>query len=226
MMTTTSIIGITAIREHWGDEYPDCNGDEQSPIDLTGETETDLTDITFNYQSSPLEIVNNGHTIVANVEAGSSIVSDGVTYNLLQFHFHAQSEHQVDGVSYPMEMHLVHKSADEVLAVVGVFLEGGGAENGSFSTVLDNMPAEEEGTEEPADDVDPADLLPAAKTYYKYDGSLTTPPCSEGVKWHVLETPVELSDAQIAQFTDLFDHNYRPVQDLNGRTLELDNTPS
>ena len=146
----------------------------------------------------------------------------GVAYRLDQYHFHSPSEHTVDGKHFPMEMHLVHKSADGKLAVVGVFIAEG-AHNRAFDPVWANLPAQKGvETHYPAVKVDVDALLPAARTSYRYDGSLTTPPCSEGVSWIVMTTPIELSSEQVAAFTRLIKDNNRPVQKLNGRTILTD----
>lgn len=209
----------------WGDldpAYELCaTGQTQSPVDIAAIVMSNLADITFNYQPSALNIVNNGHTIQVNYEVGSSIELDGQSYELLQFHFHTPSEHTIGGKSFPMEMHLVHKNANDELAVIGVMLQEG-AENGGLAPIWNNMPTEVDGTMMPAEVLNVETLLPESRLSYRYNGSLTTPPCSEGVKWMVLTTPIELSSAQIATFESLFHINNRPVQPFNGRTILLD----
>ncbi|MFN2169210.1 MAG: carbonic anhydrase [Anaerolineae bacterium] len=208
---------------HWGDLSPDyaaCSeGMEQSPIDIPADAILNPADIVFNYQPTAVNIVNNGHSIMVTADPGSSIQIHGKTYNLLQFHFHALSEHTVGGDYYDMEGHFVHQSADGQYAVVGVLMRRG-AENAAYAPVWDNMPAEEGETETiEGVTVDPAALLPADQTYWHYHGSFTTPPCTEGVMWFVLNNAVELSDAQIGAFEAIYDHNYRPVLPLNARTF-------
>ena len=207
----------------WGDLSPvfaTCrDGVSQSPIDLTGNTAPKLHDLAFQYVSSPLEIVNNGHTILVNYAPGSVLISDGKQYALQQFHFHRLSEHTVDGQPADMELHLVHRDAAGNLAVVGVFLTAG-RHNEALQQVWANMPAEKsekrlvEGVS-----VNASDLLPADQSYYSYTGSLTTPPCSEGVRWFVLNRPVEVSPEQLARFAALFPDIARPAQPLNDRTV-------
>ena len=207
----------------WGDLSPvfaACrDGVSQSPVDLTGNTQPKPHDLAFQYVSSPLEIVNNGHMIQANYAPGSMLNSDGRQYALLQFHFHRLSEHTVDGQPADMEVHLVHRDAAGNLAVVGVFLTAG-RHNEALQQVWANMPAEK-SKKRLVDGVtvNAADLLPADQSYYSYSGSLTTPPCSEGVRWFVLKRPVEVSPEQLARFEAFFTDIARPAQPLNDRTV-------
>ncbi len=210
----------------WADlrpEYRCCGfGKHQSPIDIVDPTHTRLPPITFTYQSVPLNIRNTGRTIEVVYPEGSWIQVGGTTYRLLQFHFHTPSEHTVDGKFAELELHLVHESADGTLAVIGVLIESG-ATNAAFAPFWDLMPAvsgESVQIEEVV--LNAYDLLPEAKHTYRYIGSLTTPPCSEGVKWLVLTTPIQLSPAQIAAFRAIFNRNNRPVQPLNARELLTD----
>lgn len=211
--------------EHWGDLSPDfaaCSaGKQQSPVDIPATAAVNPPRLHFSYRPSALTIVNNGHTIQVNYDQGSTLQVDGAAYPLVQFHLHALSEHTLNGAHTAMELHLVHKDSQDRIAVVGVMIKEG-AYNAAYEPVLAHMPAEEG---EPAAiagvTVNAAALLPAQQSFYRYDGSLTTPPCSEGVTWFVMAEPVELSPAQIAAFEALYDHNYRPVQPLNGRTFLL-----
>ena len=213
--------------DNWGELSPDfaacAEGDEQSPIDLTPAEPQDLPDIVFDYEPSKLAIQNNGHTIQANYEPGSSISVGDESYELIQFHFHAHSEHTLDGESFPLEMHLVHRDDGGRLAVVGVMLEEGAA-NDAFEAVFENLPVEESEQAEAVDGatVDALQLLPTKKSYVAYQGSLTTPPCSEGVSWYVLSEPVKLSEDQIESFTEIFENNFRPTQPLGDREVLLD----
>ena len=214
--------------EEWAElsaSYETCGiGQKQSPIDLANATPTDLANITFEYGQSAVNIINNGHTIQVNVSSGSHIVIGGETYNLAQFHFHAPGEHTVAGQSYPLEMHLVHRAASKTLAVVGVFIAEG-AENAAFAPVWEHLPAEETGITATGATVDVAALLPPAQLFYRYNGSLTTPPCSEGVLWSVMTTPIEMSAEQIAAFTEIIGGNNRPVQPIAAGALQLDESP-
>jgi len=212
---------------HWLDLDPSfavCGtGMQQSPINLTGATPVDLANIEFQYQASEIHLVNNGHTIQANYDAGSFMIVDGKRFDLLQFHFHSPSENVVDGSSFPIEMHLVHKSSDDALAVIAVFIKQGSA-NDYFSPVWEHLPVEE-ASFELEDSISANDLLPANQATYRFPGSLTTPPCTEGVNWFVMASPVEMSLGQIATFQAIYSGNNRPLQALNGRTLLLDTTP-
>jgi len=211
--------------EHWGELSPDfaaCSkGLEQSPIDISSSAPLDTSGITFSYQPSALTILNNGHTIQANYDKGSTITFRGTTYELVQFHFHAASEHTINGNHDPLEIHFVHRSAEGKLAVVGVMLEPG-AQNAAYDPVFQHLPpAESEAAAVDGVTIDASQMLPAQKEYWTYPGSLTTPPCSEGVTWLVMNTPVQLSDAQIAAFTSIYANNFRPTQTLNSRSFSV-----
>jgi carbonic anhydrase len=211
--------------EHWGalsSEYATCaQGHEQSPVNIPASAPVNAASIQFNYQPSALKISNNGHTIKVDYDAGSAIMVQGKEYKLLQFHFHAVSEHTLAGKHSPVEVHLVHQSADGQLAVVGVMLEEGAA-NAAYAPVFNHMPMHESEPEIVAGEtVQAANFLPADRTYYNYAGSLTTPPCSEGVRWFVMHTPVTLSSAQIAAYDALYPDDYRPLQPLNSRIFQL-----
>ena len=208
---------------HWGNlspEFAACKlGKAQSPIDLTGDAQPRPHDLAFHYTPAPLEIANNGHTIQVDYAPGSTLVSGGREYALLQFHFHRLSEHTRDGRPADLEMHLVHQDAAGNLAVVGVFLNAG-RRNEALAPVWAHAPAAQGGKRRAAGAaIDAADLLPAELSYYSYVGSLTTPPCSEGVRWFVLSSPVEVSPAQLARFAALYPDNARPIQPLNGRPV-------
>lgn len=209
--------------EHWGDlssTYRACRaGLEQSPINLQGAIEAQLPNVEISYKPVPLKIVNNGHTIQVNTVAGNYITLDGEQYELLQFHFHHPSEHRVGGQPYPMEVHFVHRNNREELAVLGVFLKEG-AENKALMPVWKAMPAQKSPEQSiSGSQIDIAQVLPTNRKSFRYFGSLTTPPCSEIVRWIVLENPVELSKAQIEQFRQIFPMNARPIQPLNRRFL-------
>jgi carbonic anhydrase len=165
----------------------------------------------------------NGHTIQVNYDEGSSITYNETTYQLVQFHFHHPSEHTVNGEPAAMEIHFVHKDAAGNLAVVGVLLVEGEADNQAYASVFTHLPAEESEPQTSDIKVNAADMLPESRTFYTYTGSLTTPPCTQGVRWLLLTEPIELSAAQLAAFNAIFEHNARPVQPLNDRDLLQDN---
>ena len=212
--------------KEWGDapEFETCKlGKEQSPINIVKKEvkKSDLPAIETHYESSKAEIVNNGHTIQINFTAGGSARLRNDDYKLVQFHFHTPSEEKINGKNYPMVAHLVHKNADGHLAVIALLIKEG-KENVALKNVFANLPREESKSDL-ADEINVTDVLPASLKYYGFNGSLTTPPCSEGVAWHVVEKPMELSKAQINAFKKIFKSNARPVQPLNGRVVEESN---
>jgi carbonic anhydrase len=212
--------------DHWATlapEYSACDGKEQSPIDIRATSKVSLPALHFDYRSAPLTIDNNGVTIRVNYPPGHSgdfLTIGGTRYQLAQFHFHRPSEEYIGGKPYPMVLHLVHKSADGKVAVVAVMLKPGAA-NATVQQLWDHMPVTPGPDQAVAGaDVNPADLLPPGFAYYTYTGSLTAPPCTEGVTWIVLKSPVEISPAQIVAFARLFPHDVRPTQPLNGRVVQ------
>jgi carbonic anhydrase len=209
--------------EHWGDLSPEFaiakTGREQSPVDISNPRVVAQAPIEITYRPGALEVVNNGHTIQVNCPAGSTLDVDGTRYDLQQFHFHSPSEHTIGGRHAALEMHLVHADAAGALAVVAVMLEEG-AHNGAFDPVWSNMPEHAGPPVRPAGvTVDPGALLPVRRGCFRLPGSLTTPPCSEGVQWLVMDAPVELSSRQITAFRRIYHGNNRPVQPLNDRVI-------
>ena len=206
---------------HWSElsaDFKTCSlGSAQTPIDLRKAEHKPAGKLEIAFQPVGGRVLNNGHTIQVNTPAGSRTVIGDTTYELLQFHFHHPSEHLLSGKHLDMEIHFVHRAANGALAVLGSFIKPGAA-NITLAPIWAAMP-KQEGEQAFDGTIDPSRLLPGERDYFRYMGSLTTPPCSEGLSWTVFRAPVEASDAQIKQFAALFPHNARPVQKLNGRTL-------
>jgi len=254
MAVTSSV--YAAENTHWGysgHEGPDnwaslsgdnfaCTGKNQSPINLTGFIEAELTPITFNYQIGGHEIINNGHTIQVNYEQGSRIELDGQTFDLLQVHFHAPSENHINGQSYPVEAHFVHASKQGDLAVVAVMYQEGtpktvlevhtdefrdkvvvavmSPQDKMLEDLWQVMPTSSGAKHVLKNRVNVDKLLPQHRDYYRFNGSLTTPPCSEGVRWLVMKEVVTISQQQISTFEAvLLEPNNRPLQPVNARPV-------
>lgn len=198
-----------------------ATGQRQSPIDIRDGIKVDLEPINFNYRPSTFRIVNNGHTV--QVEVGDSSISlIGKSYELIQFHFHRPSEEKINGQRFEMVVHLVHRSYEGQLAVVAIMLERG-SENPFIQTLWNNLPLEKNTPVQPPSAViDLAALLPATRGYYTYMGSLTTPPCTEGVRWLVMKQPIQVSADQINIFSRLYKNNARPTQPTAGRLIKED----
>jgi carbonic anhydrase len=214
--------------ERWGElssDYAACRGGvEQSPLDLAGAKETDLKNIAFDYGKTQGFVVNTGHTIEVNVDPGNTITVDGAVYTLRQFHFHTPSEHAIDGVFAPLEVHFVHLSDDREVAVVGGHIEVG-TKNIELKPVFDDLPGDEDAEIPLKEEIDLGSLLPSDRRFYSYMGSLTTPPCTEGVKWHVLSGKLQVSEEQLEAFTAIYPLNARPLQELGARKILLDVSP-
>jgi carbonic anhydrase len=209
--------------EHWGElqeAFGTCNtGNRQSPIDIKIDqlVPANLSEIQFDYQPISPQMLNNGHTIQVNYAKGSRITVGGEQYELAQFHFHTPSENTVNGKAYDMEMHLVHKNAKGELAVVGVFFQSG-SQNAELDKLWRQLP-EKAGEQKTLADtsLSAANLLPQDRSYAHFNGSLTTPPCSENVNWFVIREPLQASAEQISRISTIMGHNARPVQNLNKR---------
>ena len=205
----------------WGDmdsKFKACAvGAEQSPIDLTAAIRANVDRLAINWKPQAYDIVNNGHTIQANVKDGGSLTIGKTAYELKQFHFHTPSEHAFGGKRTAMEVHFVHAAADGRLAVVGVLMAAGKTHKG-FASIMQAAP-KKEGEAKLKATLDPRSFLPKGRDFYRYEGSLTTPPCSEVVDWNVFGTTIDVGTADIDAFKALFPMNARPLQALNRRFL-------
>ena len=196
-----------------------ASGSRQSPIDLSDATESPLAPLEFDYYNGVQGMFHTGTTVQVQCANNSSLHYDGETYRLVQFHFHHPSEHRTGSTPMAMELHLVHQNAESGVAVVAVMIQAGDADNPHYAPVFDNL------TPELSDrptlfDFDPAALLPADRShFYTYNGSLTTPPCTENVRWFILDAPVTVSQRQIDIFAACFAPNARPLQSRNGRPV-------
>lgn len=208
--------------EEWGDldsDWKACKkGKEQSPIDIAPKASA-ASPITFRYKPTTGSVVDNGHTLQVNLSEGSSIVIDDHAYELVQFHVHTPSEHTIAGEKYPLEVHLVHKDKDGKLAVVGVLYDTG-ADSKALASVWKKWPAKQNAEKKLDKAFDPTALLPESRNVYRYEGSLTTPPCSEGVVWNVMRRTMTDSKADLTLVGLHMTPNARPVQPLGERTIE------
>ncbi len=215
--------------EHWSELDPDwaaCNkGKEQSPIDIRSAKNAELPAIRFEYKSGPLKyLINNGYTIRVNYHdapgSGNFMMVGDKRYQLTQFHFHRPSEEYIHGKPYDMVAHFMHQSSDGKVVGVAVLLKAGSA-NATIQQIWEHMPMTKGDELAIAGvEVNPAELLPHDTAYYTYMGSLTAPPCTEGVTWFVLKTPMEISTEEINAFAKLYPHDVRPIQPLNGRVVQ------
>lgn len=204
-----------------GRAYAECaEGKTESPIDIEHAAPENLPALVVDYKAVPLAIIDNGHTVEVMYPAGSTLMVGDNTYTLKQFHFHHPSEEHVDGKAYPLVAHLVHSDADGHMAVLAVLFDLGAA-NPLLDTLWKDIPAEKEKEVDVSSiSINAADLLPAGHGYFTYMGSLTTPPCTEGVTWYVLKAHATISKEQLEQFRKLYPHNVRPIQPTNGRPIQ------
>ena len=226
-----ALAGSAAAQEqhaHWSYEGPDgpaewgrldptygvcATGQQESPVDLTGAITADLGAVIPDWPAMPMRVFDTGHAIQAETAPGGRLTMGGKTYELRQFHVHQPSEHLRDGRRFPLEIHFVHAGPDGTLGVLGVFVEAGAA-NAALETVIEAVAAPEARPM-----LDPEAMLPAGRDFFRYEGSLTTPPCSETVDWAVLTDPITASPAQLEAFAGLHQGNARPVQALHRRFL-------
>jgi carbonic anhydrase len=209
--------------EHWAElseEFEMCaKGKNQSPINLTNFIEADLSPLEFNYQGSPTEILNNGHTIQINYPRGSKYTVHQKEFELWQFHFHAPSEHLIEGKSFPLEAHFVHFDKKGNLSAIAVMLVEG-SENHLLKKLWEKMPLKKGDKHKLSAELNPLGLFPENKSYYLYNGSFTSPPCTEGGFWVIMKSPVSVSKQQVEMLMDVMHHpNNRPVQPVNARPV-------
>ncbi|CAA0197637.1 carbonic anhydrase [Tenacibaculum maritimum] len=212
--------------KNWKKNYPDCNGKNQSPIDIISvDTKESISDKlqfdSYNKEIAIHNVINNGHSVQFNFEKGDYHTFRGIRYYLKQIHFHEPSEHTINGVRFPIAIHLVHESTDKKLLVFAVMAQEG---KGSlpFDFLESYLPLKKNESKEVGKSFSLSNILPKKTAYYYYIGSLTTPPCTEGVNWIVFKAPITVSKMQIEKMhQSLPDHNYRPIQLLNGRTIEF-----
>lgn len=222
--STSATSTIESSEEHSSEKHLDYDdqddweftaGHMQSPINIPSSDVTELVNdsgtITLDYSQDVISAENNGHSI--QVSNGGTALINGRNFTLTQFHFHAESEHTIDGSHYPIEAHFVNTAQDGRIAVIGVFFEKG-EENKGFQEVLDDV---NNGNTDPITDLD--DMIPNNKSYYHYLGSLTTPPLVENVEWYIFKNPVTVSSEQIESFKTLYSHNNREIQPLNDRVI-------
>ena len=212
---------------HWGalsEATALCGtGTQQSPIDISSSVKADLPALSFNYKPIPLVIENNGHTIKMGADQAGVLKIGEDAYQLLQFHTHSPSEGAIKGQRADMVIHFVHKNDKDQLAVVAVFLKAGGAANPVIDTLWNVMPKTVGAAQQYETQIDIKQLLPQDLNYYTFEGSLTTPPCSEGVRWVVLKDMVSISAEQLTQYQALYSHNARPLQAVNNRKVRSSN---
>ena len=209
--------------ENWGElseEFVMCaEGVNQSPIDIRGPIEAEVSPLQIDYGRNAERIVNNGHTLKVEVAPGSQISLGDNSFALKQYHFHSPSENLIEGQSYPLEAHLVHANDQGSLAVIGVMFEDGEA-NPALAQLIADLPEEVGMPQLLAEPLDASELLPESRAYYRFNGSLTTPPCTEGVRWYVMKEPLTASPEQIEALSQAMPYpNNRPVQPINARPV-------
>jgi carbonic anhydrase len=208
--------------EHWGELSEDLSlcaeGRNQSPIDIVSPVQGETPVIKLAYSGDTTEVLNNGHAIEVKVSPGNKLIAEGTESELLQFHFHSPSEHRIQGKQLPLETHFVHKSTSGNLSVVAVLFRSGEPE-ADLTSIWSNIPTTSGQTKPLALDLAKLGFVPSDLSYFRYNGSLTTPPCSEGVRWYVLEASSAVSAEQVASFLATIGENDRPAQPLNARLL-------
>ena len=208
--------------DHWADlsdDFATCaEGHFQSPFNIVPDIDADLANLDIHYTPMPAAVTNNGHTLVVNGGVDDFLRIGGTDFKLLQFHFHTPSEYLINGKAFPMELHFVHQAADGRFAVLGVMIAEGAA-NPAIAQLWNVAPYDHGATGSGDAMFNPRDLLPSSQSYMRFMGSLTTPPCTEGINWHMLMSPITASAEQIAAFQTVFPNNARPIQSRNGRLV-------
>lgn len=209
--------------ENWAqldERYNMCEqGVNQSPINIFMVQSAQLSPLVFEGKAKALNFINNGHTVQVNYKKGNNIKFNNKEYRLLQMHFHTPSENHIEGKSYPMEAHLVHRDSKNNLLVLAVMFELDNDDNNVLNKLLRTLPKEEHESKELKSNITGYELIPNKLDYYTFNGSLTTPPCTEGVRWVVLKTPVKISKNQLEDFEKVMPKNNRKIQDINGRYI-------
>ncbi len=209
---------------HWADidpGYSACSGEYQSPIDIDTKTSRNSDEkIEFHYHPFYVDLINNGHTLIEKIVEPKALHFKGVDYTLLQFHFHTPSEHHIDGKEFDMEIHFVHQSAEGFYAVVAILIEEGTHTNPFLAHFMNSLPTHVNEEIKTWEQADPAESLPVhPNKFYHYSGSLTTPPCTEGINWIVMEEPVEATEEQIEAIHQIIHDDNRPIQEVNERIV-------
>lgn len=208
--------------EHWGDmkeQYAACrDGKSQSPIDLKWHKPKVGGQVQVSYKETSARVEDDGHTIRATFEAGSQIKYDGIVYDLMSMHFHSPSEHTLSGKSFPMEIHFINQDQAGNMVVFASFLAKG-HQNKTIAKIWGAVGGSPAPEAHAAIAFNPGDLLPAQRSHYEYEGSLSSPPCTENVRWLVFNNPVHASENQVSAFQHLYRANARPTQPLNGRNV-------
>jgi carbonic anhydrase len=208
--------------DHWAElseEFSVCGDSRnQSPVDIESPMKADLSPLEMKYSGETTDVLNNGHTIQVNASRGSWLSAEGLEFELLQFHFHSPSENRIEGEKFPLEVHFVHKNADGRLAVLAVLFRDGDSKS-SMGSIWANIPKNAGESRPLAVALGSLDFIPRDRSYFRYNGSLTTPPCTEGVRWYVLKSVSTVSSEQVSSFLGTIGENAREPQALNSRVV-------
>ncbi|MCR9250065.1 MAG: carbonic anhydrase family protein [bacterium] len=211
--------------EHWFEidpEFSSCNGKSQSPINIISSNSEDTNGISLEFHYHPffVDLINNGHTLIEKIDEEKALTFGGISYSMKQFHFHTPSEHQIDGENFAMEIHFVHQSESGKFAVVAVLIEEGEHNNHFIQHFMKSLPSHVNEELKADEKADPNETFPKhLDKFYYYSGSFTTPPCTEGINWIVLEEPVEATKEQIDAIHEIIKDDNRPIQEVNDRVV-------